>query len=73
MQRGKENYTGKEILILGGGDGALLNELLKEKPKMVIMLELDEVVIKACRQHFRSACGDVLDKLKAPNYEVILL
>jgi hypothetical protein len=40
MQRGKENYEGKEIVILGGGDGALLWELLKEKPKFVYMVEV---------------------------------
>lgn len=40
MQRGKEDYEGKEILILGGGDGALLYELLKENPKMVLMFEV---------------------------------
>lgn len=40
MQRGKENYTGKEIVILGGGDGGLLWELLKEKPKFITMLEV---------------------------------
>lgn len=41
MQRGKEDYVGKEIVILGGGDGGLLWELLKEKPKHVIMLEVN--------------------------------
>lgn len=40
MQRGKENFEGKEIIILGGGDGALLYELLKENPKFVWMLEV---------------------------------
>jgi len=43
MQRGKENYGGKEIVILGGGDGALLWELLKEKPKFVYMLEVGTI------------------------------
>lgn len=38
--RGVENYAGKEILILGGGDGALLYELRKEKPKMITMIEV---------------------------------
>lgn len=42
MQRGKENYAGKEIVILGGGDGGLLWELLKEKPKFITMLEVCE-------------------------------
>lgn len=70
MGRGVENYTNKEVVILGGGDGALLYELLKENPKEVIMLEIDEVVMKACAKHMRSVCGDVLDKMSGPNYEV---
>lgn len=40
MQWGKEDYKGKEIVILGGGDGGLLWELLKEKPKHITMLEV---------------------------------
>ncbi|XP_044261657.1 spermine synthase isoform X1 [Tribolium madens] len=72
MGRGIENYKDKEIVILGGGDGALLYELLKEKPKEVIMLEIDEVVMKACAKHMRSICGDVLDKMSGPNYEIIV-
>ncbi|XP_063621209.1 spermine synthase isoform X2 [Cydia splendana] len=72
MQRGKENYEGKEIVILGGGDGALLYELLKEKPKFVWMLEIDEVVMSACNKHLRPICGDVLERRKGPNYEIIV-
>lgn len=45
MQRGKESYTGKEIVILGGGDGALLYELLQEKPKYVTMCEVNSVCL----------------------------
>lgn len=70
MARGVENYKDKEICILGGGDGALLYELLKEQPKHVVMLEIDEVVMKACAKHMRSICGDVLDTYKTENYEV---
>ncbi|XP_073951774.1 spermine synthase [Choristoneura fumiferana] len=72
MQRGKVNYEGKEIVILGGGDGALLYELLKEKPKFVWMLEIDEVVMTACDKHLRPICGDVLERRKGPNYEIIV-
>lgn len=68
-----ENYEGKEIVILGGGDGGLLYELLKEKPKEVIMLEIDEVVLKACAKHMRTVCGDVLDSLSGPNYQVYFI
>lgn len=45
MQRGKEDYRGKEIVILGGGDGGLLWELLKEEPKFVTMLEVSETLL----------------------------
>lgn len=72
MCRGVENYEGKEICILGGGDGALLYELLKEKPKHVVMLEIDEMVMQACNEHMRSVCGDVLEKRKGDNYEIVV-
>ncbi|KAK6641817.1 hypothetical protein RUM44_013534 [Polyplax serrata] len=72
MQRGIEDYEGKEIIILGGGDGCLLWELLKEQPKFVTMLELDEVVIKACGVHLRSSCGNCLDNYKGDRYEIIV-
>nr|CAD7402321.1 unnamed protein product [Timema poppensis] len=72
MQRGKENYQGKEIVILGGGDGALLHELLKEEPKYIVMIEIDELVMKAAAKYLRSCCGDVLDTLKGDNYEIVV-
>ncbi|XP_017777672.1 PREDICTED: spermine synthase isoform X2 [Nicrophorus vespilloides] len=72
MCRGKEDYKDKDIVILGGGDGALLYELLKEKPKNVIMLEIDDIVMKACAKHMRSICGDVLDSRSGPNYQIIV-
>ncbi|KAM7355470.1 spermine synthase isoform 2-T2 [Cochliomyia hominivorax] len=72
MGRGIENYEGKEICILGGGDGALLYELLKEKPKFVVMLEIDELVMQACNKYLNSICGDVLEKRKGDNYEIIV-
>lgn len=72
MGRGIEDYKNKEIVILGGGDGALLYELLKEQPKHVMMLEIDETVMSACAKHMRSICGDVLDKMEGPNYKIII-
>lgn len=71
MQKGKEDYNGKEIVILGGGDGALLHELLKEKPKFVTMLELDETVVQACSEHMKSVNGDILKNRHGDNYEII--
>lgn len=72
MQRGKENYEGKEICILGGGDGALLYELLKENPKHVVMLEIDDLVMEACNKYMDSICGDVLKVRKRENFEIIV-
>ncbi|XP_049546854.1 spermine synthase isoform X2 [Anopheles darlingi] len=72
MRRGVEEYAGKEICILGGGDGALLYELLKEKPKHVVMLEIDEMVMQACNKYMNSICGDVLEKRKDDHYEIIV-
>lgn len=72
MRRGIEDYAGKEICILGGGDGALLYELLKEKPKHVVMLEIDDMVMQACNKYMNSICGNVLEKRKDDNYEIIV-
>jgi len=71
MCRGAEDYANKEILILGGGDGALLYELRKENPKHVTMIEIDELVMQVCKVHLRSTCGDTLDTYKGSNYEVL--
>jgi len=72
MQRGKIDYTDKDVLILGAGDGALLCELLKENPRMVTMVEIDEDVMKLCRQHLRSACGSALDSYVGPNHRILV-
>nr|XP_046173096.1 spermine synthase [Oncorhynchus gorbuscha] len=72
MGRGKENYTGKEVLILGGGDGGILAEAVKLKPKMITMVEIDQMVIDGCRTHMRKACGNVLDNLKGDCYQVLV-
>lgn len=72
MARGVEDYAGKEICILGGGDGALLYELLKENPKHVVMLEIDEIVMQACNKYMNSICGDVLEKRTDDNFEIIV-
>lgn len=40
MGGGREQYAGKEVLVLGGGDGGILHEAVKLKPKMVTMVEI---------------------------------
>lgn len=72
MCHGVQDYKAKDVLILGGGDGALLHELLKEEPKFVTMVDIDEAVIQGCKEHMRSACGDVLDTLETDKYKIIV-
>jgi spermine synthase len=45
---------------------------LKEKPKNVVMLEIDELVMQACNKYMNSICGDVLECRKGDNYEIIV-
>ena len=35
-----EKYENKEVLVLGGGDGGILYELLKLRPNHVLMAEV---------------------------------
>ncbi|GAB1303237.1 Spermine synthase [Apodemus speciosus] len=72
MGNGKEDYTGKDVLILGGGDGGILCEIVKLKPKMVTMVEIDQMVIDGCKKYMRRTCGDVLDNLKGDCYQVLI-
>nr|XP_060626084.1 spermine synthase isoform X2 [Anolis sagrei ordinatus] len=72
MGSGKEDYADKEVLILGGGDGGILYEIVKLKPKMVTMVEIDQMVIDGCRKFMRKTCGDVLDNLKGECYQVLI-
>jgi len=42
-------------LVIGGGDGGTVRELLKHPTlKRVVLVEIDEVVVEACRAHFPS-------------------
>lgn len=72
MHYGHNEYQDKEILILGGGDGALLHELMKEKPAFVTMVDIDAVVMDACKVHLRGACGSTLDSFQTDKYHVIV-
>ncbi|KAM9333721.1 spermine synthase isoform 2-T2 [Pholidichthys leucotaenia] len=70
--KGKENYAGKEVLILGGGDGGILAELVKQRPKMITMVEIDQKVIDGCKMYMRKTCGDILDNLQGDCYQILI-
>ena len=51
------------VAILGGGDGGVLNELLRSVEPLphaprITMIEIDARVVELCRQHLPALCGD---------------
>ena len=42
----------EHVLVVGGGDGGALREVLKHPVKRAWMVEIDGQVIEACREHF---------------------
>jgi len=51
----------KEILIIGGGDGAAVREVLKHSPAQVDLIEIDKRVIEACRRYLPEVGGSLDD------------
>uniref|UniRef100_A0A3Q3N3I3 Spermine synthase n=1 Tax=Mastacembelus armatus TaxID=205130 RepID=A0A3Q3N3I3_9TELE len=74
MGSGKENYADKEVLVLGGGDGGILAEVVKQKPKMITMVEISfsSKVIDGCKIHMRKTCGNMLDSLTGDCYQILV-
>lgn len=45
----------KQVLVIGGGDGGTVREVLKHRSiERVVMVEIDEMVVQACRRHLPS-------------------
>lgn len=54
--------TIKRVLVIGGGDGGTVRELLKhEQLKEVVLVEIDSIVIKACQQHLPKIASSFYD------------
>ncbi|MFP6697095.1 MAG: polyamine aminopropyltransferase [Alphaproteobacteria bacterium] len=51
----------REVLIIGGGDGGCLEEVLKHPVDHVTMVELDREVVALCRRHLGNICGQAFD------------
>ncbi len=48
----------ERVLIIGGGDGGILEEVLKHKGvKKAVMVEIDRAVIEHSRRHLGAICG----------------
>lgn len=47
----------RTVLIIGGGDGGLLEEVLKHPVERATMVEIDEAVVRAGREYLPAICG----------------
>lgn len=50
-----------KVAILGGGDGGILHELLKYNPKKVVLIDIDEEVMKASKRYLRRICNNAFN------------
>jgi|Deesub1362A_J573_1020465.scaffolds.fasta_scaffold00054_128 spermidine synthase len=50
-----------KILVIGGGDGGSVREILKHEPDEVIMVEIDREVVEACQMHIGIDGGALKD------------
>ena len=51
----------RRVLIIGGGDGGLLEEVLKQPVEQVTMVEIDGAVVRASRQYLSTICGGAFE------------
>jgi spermidine synthase len=52
----------KTVLVIGGGDGGTVREVLKHRGiERVVMVEIDPVVVEACRTHMPQVSGGLDD------------
>lgn len=52
----------RKVLVIGGGDGGTVREILKHRQvDKVVMVEIDEMVVSACREHIPSVSGALED------------
>lgn len=44
----------REVLVIGGGDGGTITELLRyQEVQKIVQVEIDELVVKVCRKYFQ--------------------
>jgi spermidine synthase len=52
----------RRVLIIGGGDGGMLEEVLKHRGvERVTMVDIDDTVIELSKLHLRSICGEAFE------------
>jgi spermidine synthase len=52
----------KRVVVIGGGDGGTVRELLKHKSiEEIVLCEIDEMVVNACKEHFPKVASGLAD------------
>ena len=51
----------RRVLVIGGGDGGAIREVLKHGVEEVVMVELDRKVVEACREHLPSVSAGAFE------------
>ncbi|MBT5497566.1 MAG: polyamine aminopropyltransferase [Alphaproteobacteria bacterium] len=60
----------RNVLIIGGGDGGMLEEVLKHRSvEAAVQVEIDDTVVELSKQHLRSICGEAYED---PRTEVVI-
>ena len=60
----------KKILVVGGGDGGTVRELLRyDTVEHIDLVEIDEMVVEACREHLPQTAGCLGDSRVSIHYE----
>ena len=59
----------KRVLIIGGGDGGVLREVLRHPVERAVMVEIDEAVVRASKKYLKKICRDAF---KDPRAELII-
>jgi spermidine synthase len=59
----------KDVLIVGGGDGGMLREVLKHPVERAVMVEIDQGVIDMCREYMPKISDGAFDD---PRAEIVI-
>jgi spermidine synthase len=52
----------RDVLIIGGGDGGALREVLRHRVRSAVLVEIDARVIEVCRKHFPGLAASFGDR-----------
>ena len=62
--------SAKNVLIIGGGDGGMLEEVLKHRGvEAAVQVEIDDTVVELSRRYLRAICGDAYED---PRTELVI-